>query len=610
MKLYHPTFSKFSKLFAPISRWAHAYPKISLVILAMFGIGLGTLGAAFWAGSGSSEGVMYTTDTVQKGMIETLVSGTGQVVAGKEVELKSDANADIVYVGAAVGDEVKKGTLLIQMDYAEAQKSVRDAEMSLEETQISYEKLVAPLTELELLSAGYALERARESLEDAEENLLDVYGDAFDDVSDVFIDMPEIMVVFDDVLYGNDISTVQVNIGAYAARVGRYDSSVNILREEVESVYKEARSSYNDIFDQYVNIDRTVSQEDMEGFLEAVHDMLILVSDSLRVSNAFLDSVDTIIAQRELEQVKTLQEHQILLASHAIKVSGYIRTLSDVIDTIESAREALKEADRDFKEQELNYKDAVSGPDELDLRSMELSLEKKRNSLADAEENLSDYSVYAPIDGVIAAMNVVAGDSVYSVSSESNLGTIITSEQMAEITLNEVDAADVSSEQKAVLTFDALPGVEVEGEVVEVDTIGKANQGVVTYGVKIAFDTEGTGVKTGMSVNASIKTAFEEDVLSVPSSAITIENGVSYVNVVSGVPGDTLYEKKEVVTGVSDDVHTEIVFGLSEGDVVRMGTVSSQLHTSEQRSTQEQGGLPVGSMEPDMSTDMMMRRMR
>lgn len=601
MKLYHPAFSK---LFAPISRLVHAYPKISLVILAVCGIGFGTLGAAFWGGSGSSEGVMYTTDTVQKGTIETLVSGTGQVVAGNEVELKSDANADIVYVGAAVGDEVKKGTLLIQMDYTEAQKSVRDAEMGLEETQISYEKLMAPLTELELLSAGHALERARESLEDAEENLFDVYEDAFDNVSDIFIDMPKIMVAFDDVLYGNDISAVQVNVGAYTARVARYDSSINILREEVRGVYKEARSSYNDMFNQYVNMDRTVSQEDMESFLEDVHDMFILVSDSLRVSNAFLDSVDTIIAQRELEQIETLEEHQTSLASHATKISGYIRTLSDVIDTIESAREVLKEADRDFKEQELNYEDAVSGPDELDLRSMELSLEKKRNSLADAEENLSDYFVYAPIDGVIAAMNVVAGDSVYSVSSESNLGTIITSEQMAEITLNEVDAADVSTGQKAILTFDALPGIEVEGEVVEVDTIGTATQGVVTYGVKIAFDAEGTGVKTGMSVNASIKTAFEEDVLSVSSSAITIENGVSYVNVVSGMPGDTLYEKKEVVTGMSDDVRTEIISGLSEGDVVRIGAASSQLSTSEQGSMQ--GDFPAGGTGPGMGAGMMM----
>ncbi len=573
-------YSIFSKLFTPISRGVHAYPKVSLVILAVFGIGIGTLGAAFWGGSGSSEGVMYTTDTVQKGTIETSVSGTGQVVAGKEVELKSDANADIVYVGAAVGDVVKKGTLLIQMDYTEAQKSVRDAEMSLEEAQISYDKLVAPLTELESLSADHSLSRAEESVRDAESNLSDAYDDAYITISDTFLDVPTIMTGLDDILYSKSLNGVQENIDAYRSRVERSRPSVVSMRNDVNDMYDDARVSYEDTFDAYDTLSRTSSDEDIAAVLNETYDMVEYISDAVREANNYIDYVDDAIVHLELQQFPLTATHQNTLDGYVNTLNGHINAVSSAIRAIENAKDTLTDAERNLEEEQLSYTDTQNGPDALDIRSAELSLIRKQNALADAKEALSDYFVYAPIDGVIAAMNVVAGDSVYSVSSESNLGTIITSEQMAEITLNEVDAADVSTGQRATLTFDALPGIEVEGEVVEVDTIGTATQGVVTYGVKIAFDAEETGVKTGMSVNASIKTAFEENVLSVSSSAITIENGVSYVNVVSGMPGDTLYEKKEVVTGMSDDVRTEIISGLSEGDVVRIGTTVSSTESS------------------------------
>ncbi|MDD5433706.1 MAG: hypothetical protein PHE77_03610, partial [Candidatus Pacebacteria bacterium] len=61
---------------------------------------------------------------------------------------------------------------------------------------------------------------------------------------------------------------------------------------------------------------------------------------------------------------------------------------------------------------------------------------------------------------------------------------------MAEISLNEVDVAKVKIGQRAIITFDAIDELEITGKVEDVDTIGTVSQGVVSYNVKIIFDTQ------------------------------------------------------------------------------------------------------------------------
>ena len=97
---------------------------------------------------------------------------------------------------------------------------------------------------------------------------------------------------------------------------------------------------------------------------------------------------------------------------------------------------------------------------------------------------------------------------------------LITKQKIAEISLNEVDAAKVKVGQKVTLTFDAIDGLSITGEVSEIDALGTVSQGVVTYGVKIAFDTQDERVKSGMSVSAAIITDVKQNVLLVPNAAV------------------------------------------------------------------------------------------
>jgi len=88
----------------------------------------------------------------------------------------------------------------------------------------------------------------------------------------------------------------------------------------------------------------------------------------------------------------------------------------------------------------------------------------------------------------------------------------------------------------------------------------------VLYNVKIKFDVPSdSGIKVGMSASADIITDKRSNALLVPSRAITEDDqGNPIVRVIA----DEQTQERQVVTGISDDLETEIISGLTEGEKV------------------------------------------
>lgn len=108
---------------------------IAVIILAVGGY------YGYKAYFGSQAAVRYVTAKAEKGTLVVSVSGSGQVAALNQVDIKSKTSGDIVSVKAQNGDEVKAGALLAQIDAADAGKAVRDAEANLQSAQLSLDKL-------------------------------------------------------------------------------------------------------------------------------------------------------------------------------------------------------------------------------------------------------------------------------------------------------------------------------------------------------------------------------------------------------------------------------------------------------------------------------------
>lgn len=235
---------------------------------------------------------------------------------------------------------------------------------------------------------------------------------------------------------------------------------------------------------------------------------------------------------------------------------------------------------KSYTEKQESVKEAIQTAAQA-VTSKELAVKQRENALIDTEQLLSNYYVSAPFDGTVASVVGKVGDI-----ASGTIGTIITKENIATITLNEVDVSKINLGQKATLTFDAIDGLSIAGEVVEIDGIGTINQGVVSYKTKISFATNDPRVKPGMSVSASVIISVSQDVLTVPSSAVKTKNGASYVEVfdtalaspVAGVQGSvstTLPRQQTVEVGASNDSTTVITSGITEGNIVVTKTITA-----------------------------------
>lgn len=238
------------------------------------------------------------------------------------------------------------------------------------------------------------------------------------------------------------------------------------------------------------------------------------------------------------------------------------------------------------------------------IENQEYTIEQLEDALSDTKKELTQHYIQAPFDGQIAKIDIEKGDSV---STGTTIATLITKQMVVEVSLNEVDATKVKVGQKATLTFDAIEGLEVTGQVAEVDIVGTVSQGVVSYNIKITLDTQDDRVKPGMSVSAAIITDMKQNILMVPSSAVKSQNESYYVEVFNQIQNTSSNnsqtqtitssvspKQKSVEVGISNDTYIEITNGLSEGDyvVTRTNTTTKTTTTNSTRSLFETGGSP------------------
>jgi len=205
---------------------------------------------------------------------------------------------------------------------------------------------------------------------------------------------------------------------------------------------------------------------------------------------------------------------------------------------------------------------------EMRVEIAELSLAQAQEELEQAQEKLENETLTAPWDGVVASVGAEVGDTFHSATAA---GTVIV--HLIDLTalelpvqVDEIDIARIKLNQRAVVTIDALPDVKLEGSVTAISPVPAATGGVVLYDVTIGLTTlEGTDPKIGMSATANIIIEKRSNVLLIPTQAIKQDRqGNSIVMIQDGEQ----LQPRPVVTGISAGLLTEILDGLSEGEIV------------------------------------------
>jgi len=565
-----------------------------VVILALAAAGY----FVFKPKSGSVSAVVYTYGTAGPGTISQSVSGSGQISASRQTDIKSLAAGEVLKVAVSAGQQVKAGTVIAQLDDKDAQNSLRDAKEALETAQLSLEKLNEPADELSLTQTENSLKQANESLATSREDLGKSYEQGFNSVSSAFIDFPDIISGLQDIVTGSSQYIVQSSpsyLEYYYDNIKSYDAQAAELEAKAASSYQKAKAAYEKNFQDYKSVSQYSDKAQIESLIDETYQTSKSIAEAAKNTVILIQRYKDVAASRNSVPQSFATTQITAVSGYITKANANASSLFSAGQNIESAKNSIITSQRTVDERTQSLENLLAGPDTLDVRSQELSISQKKRAVADAVEKITEYTIIAPFDGMIASVGVDEGDTV---SANASIATIITGNQIATISLNEVDIAKVKVGQKTTLTFSAIDGLTMTGKVAEVSQIGAVSQGVVTYDVIIALDTEDSQVKSGMSASAVIITQIKQNVLLVLNAAVKTGNDGSYVLLVLSTDADAgkLAKQQTVTAGLSDDTSTEIIQGLSEGDIFVVS--SSSKATASQSSSSSRSLFNMGGGGP------------
>lgn len=565
--------------FTSISKYAKAHKFAAfLVVVVVLGGGYYVYGKV----TATPTETRYVLASASRETIVSSVSGTGQVSAMDQRDVKPKVSGDVVYVGVKNGDIVKAGTLLVKLDTTDAEHAVNDAQTSLDQANLDLQKMQGLTTDAGIIRSDKAK---------AEDDLANAYDDGFNTVSNAFLDFPDIMAGLQDTLFGTSLANGQWNLDYYVNAIqnisATYPYDAYKFRNDASAAYAAARTAYDANFSDYKLTSRFSDTGTIEKLIDETYSTTQLISEAVKSSNNLIQLYKDRLTAANTKTLPAADTYLSQLSTYTSKINTYLSSLLSARTTIQDDKEVIVNVGFNVTDQKIKVTQA-------------------ENALADAKESLAEHYVYAPLAGTVAEVNVKKGDSV---SSGSAVTTMITTQQVTDITLNEVDVAKVKVGQKATMTFDAFPGLTLTGKVTQVDSIGAVSQGVVNYGVQIAFDNSNQGIKPGMSVSASIVTDVKDNALAVPNAAVkTGNNGSYYVETLAdadksavqsagsqGIASAVLPGQKAVEIGVANDTVTEITSGLNEGDwvVTRTITAAQQAASTQSQSSSAFGGIRI-----------------
>jgi HlyD family secretion protein len=220
-------------------------------------------------------------------------------------------------------------------------------------------------------------------------------------------------------------------------------------------------------------------------------------------------------------------------------------------------------------QQALSLQRAGTRQEEIDQARAEVTF--ARGSLQTVQTLIDDTVIRAAFSGIVLrkyadpgafVTPMTAGSSVTSATSSSVLSLASSNQAVANV--SESNISKIRLGQPVVIEADAYPGETFQGKVAEISTQALVQQNVTSFLVKstILSDT-----RAGMNISVDFKVGQLQNVLTVPTIAVTRQNEATGVYVLGP---DQRPRFIPVTTGSTVDNRTEIKSGLNGQEQVLM----------------------------------------
>jgi len=462
------------------------------------------------AQKGQPEGEILRTAEVTRENLDITVSASGNVVGNQKAGLHFETVGTVAAIAVEVGDQVKEGDTLAQLDADALKLALEEAETRLGQAQTDYER--------QLTEAQLNLESAELRLKQAELRLPGVSS---------------------------------ASAGVRSAEAGLKQVEQGASEEAIAIAERQVEQAKNGLWGLQLQRDATCGAVDYGGATKnQCHGAEAAVQEaeeSVRIAELKLQETQKGASAEDLETAQA-------------KLAQAQAEYSRARDENQAQIEGLEILEADVERAQIALDRIEEGVDPL----LELAVEKAQDSLAAA-------TLKAPFDGIVAAIDLQIGEQA---STAVPAITIVDDSVFyVEVTVDETDIGKVAVGQTVEVTLDAYPNTALDGEIETIAPAATTTGGIVSYPVRVRLSpTEDVAVRDGMTTSVLIQTSRLEDALLVPNWAIRTDqdSGATYTYcycIVEGQPTRT-----QVTIGERNETYTQILSGLEEGTQVALVT--------------------------------------
>lgn len=576
----------------------------------------------------ATQAAQTATMVVERGSVSEQVSSSGQIGAFRTSALNFATSGTVAEVVVTEGQEVKEGEILATLDTRDLELAVVQAEANLKSAKADLAELIAGADRTELLVAENQLKAAQLELEKL------TGGNATaSEIASARAQLRVAQAALDalknpsasDLAAANlKLQEAQLNLEATRNRASLTKTQAELALQNAVNSLTQAQSSYSTARQNWEYVletgnnpanpsttnaaGQTVPNKVNDSQRQQYYDTFVKAEASLRTAENAVAAAQLSYDNARQQEILDVQSAEQQLADAQRQLDALLNpTAKDIASaeaqvvqaraqlaqlTGEATDSELAAARMTIEQRQAELEDLQSPPAEAELARKEAAVAQAEAALAAARSNLEDARLVAPFDGIVAAVNITAGEATSgngsgnSDASTAAIYLIDDSSFYVDVSISEVDLAALEVGQTAQVTVDALPAATLSGTLDSIALIPTVEQNVTTYAARVGLQPTDEPLRVGMTAAVTIEIAGRDDTLLVPSIAIQeTSDGALVVVRRNGQDVPTLIQ-----TGISGAAQTEVLAGLQEGDEV----VITVTNTGTNGNSNTGGALPIG----------------
>lgn len=510
----------------------------------------------------SKNGKMITAK-VTRGDLTEMVTASGSVVAetGAEVHIGSQITGVIKKLYADVGQNVKAGDVIAELDLPDlvAQLGEAQAALSSAETKVRQAQTTLNQTSSEVLSQ---VAQAKATVESMRQKYYAAKSTASQSKETVPQDVVRAQNNVNSMIAALNTAKATLNQTQAGSALNISVAQAALNQAKANSVKSDADLARNQqLYDQQFlsasDLDAAIATAKVNrAAVDSAQQNLGLTQQKV---SADLDTAKNAVTQAD-ENVKAARASLQSALSEHHTVAAQVANTADANAALAEAEAALAVAQANVQNITLRKQDLAQAQD---------AERQARQLVAYNQAQVNKSIIRTPISGTVLNLTVQQGETLAAGLSAPTVIVVADLNRLeVDAYVDETDIGKIKIGQSVSVTVDAFPQKSFSGTVFKIASGSTIQQGVVTYDVGVKLDKQSKLLKPDMTATANFVTGSQKDVLLVPSVAVLVGVKNSKVNVLKMVNGEQKVVQTTVKTGGTDGLNTQILSGLNEGDTI------------------------------------------